>query len=239
MRLMASRGALLSDRFAPGSGEDAAELVSSGRSVADQEVLIVDPSTATPLAEGRVGEIWVRGPSVAQGYWQRPEETEQTFGGVVHPESAIAHPEGRDRFLRTGDLGFLYQGELFVTGRLKDMIIVRGQNHYPQDIEATIAVALPVLRPGCVAAFSVDQDGQERVVVAAELDGKGPDPSPAELEELGAKVREAVVKAHDLQVYRVVLLSAGTIPKTSSGKLQRHACRKGFVASTLASVAVV
>ena len=155
-------------------GEDgAALLVGCGASIDDQRIAVVDPETRAPLAEGEVGEIWLSGPSVARGYWNRPEETAATFGASLDGWPA--------RLLRTGDLGFLLGGQLFVTGRRKDLLIVAGQNHYPQDLERSAEASSAALRPGASAAFSVPLDEQEQVVIAVEVEGA---PDAAALEEI-------------------------------------------------------
>jgi acyl carrier protein len=164
---------------------------------------------------------------VAGGYWNRPDETASTFGAV---------PEGSDRgpFLRTGDLGFLADGELYVAGRVKDLIIVRGVNHYPQDIEATVQASHPALRPSAGAAFSVEEGGEERLVVVHELDRLHRN---ADLDAIVDAVRRAVVQAHEVECHAVTLLRQGSILKTSSGKIQRRACRAAFLEGTLTAVA--
>ena len=202
-------------------------MVSCGRSLSDQQIVIVDPEQLTECPPDRIGEIWVSGDSVAQGYWNQPAATAQTF-------QARLAGTGRGPFLRTGDLGFLQQGELFVTGRLKDLIIIRGRNHYPQDIELTVEQSHPVLRAGGGAAFSIDLAGEERLVVAQEVERHYRN---ADLTEVIQTIRQAVAAEHDLQVYAVVLLKTGSIPKTSSGKIQRHACRAGFLDKSLESIA--
>jgi acyl carrier protein len=141
---------------------------------------------------------------------------------------------GEGPFLRTGDLGFLQDGELFVTGRLKDLIIIRGRNHYPQDIEQTVEQSHPVLQQGCTAAFSVEVNGQERLVVACEVERTSR--RNLDVDEVVGAIRKAVSQQHDLEVYGVLLLKTGTIPKTSSGKIQRHACKAGFLAESLSVV---
>ncbi len=199
-------------------------LVSCGRTREGLEVLIVDPEQRTRCAPGRIGELWVAGGSVAGGYWDRPEETERQF------QARLA--DGSGPYLRTGDLGFFQGPELFIAGRLKDLLIIRGRNHYPQDLEYTVERSHPALRPGCCAAFSVEVEGEERLVVAQEVDlRKAPD-----LEEVGAAIRRAVQEAHELHVHVAVLLKPGTIPKTTSGKIQRHASRRGFLEGTLDEV---
>ncbi len=205
-------------------------IVSVGRSWLDQKILIVDPESLTTCPDSKVGEIWVSGPSVAQGYWNRAEETKQTFH--AYPAD-IGNEAGRssEPFLRTGDLGFLQDGELFVTGRIKDVIIIRGQNHYPQDIELTVEKSHPALRPGCGAAFSVEVKDSERLVVVQEVERSYL--RKLDVQELVGNIRQAVTAQHDLQIYATVLVKTGSIPKTSSGKIQRHACRSGFLTGSL------
>lgn len=234
-------------------------LVGCGHALMDQSIAIVDPETLTRCAHGQVGEIWVSGPSVALGYWDRPEETRYTF-------RAYLADSGEGPFLRTGDLGFMDEGELFITGRLKDLIIIDGRNHYPQDIERTVEESHPSLRPGCCATFSVDLNGSEALVVVAEVErrfrallapnGRPAGPSPvacqldprpaqgesgdgreaatsAEVKAVVTAVRRAISEQHDLRVAAVVLSRPGTVPKTSSGKIQRRACRAAYLAGSL------
>jgi amino acid adenylation domain-containing protein len=211
---------------APSEGQQGVPMIGCGQSLGDQEVRIVDPETRLPCAPGRVGEIWVRGDSVARGYWERAEDSERTF-------QARLAGSGEGPFLRTGDLGMLDAGELFVTGRRKDLLIIRGRNHYPQDIELTVERCDPGLRPGCGAAFSVDVDGEERLVIVHELaDRSGMDPAERAREAI-ARIRTFVAEQHELAVQAVVLLVPGSIPKTSSGKIQRHACRAAFLEGSL------
>ncbi len=204
-------------------------LVSSGHAWLDQELAIVDPETLRRCAEGKVGEIWVRGPSIAQGYWKRPEATAETFQGRLAGEPAAAP------FLRTGDFGFLDGGDLFVTGRLKDLVIIRGRNLYPQDIELTVERSHPALRPGCGAAFSVEIGTEERLVVVQELERtEGSAALAADaVDAIAEAVRRAVAEEHEAQVQQIVLLRAGSIPKTSSGKIQRRACRAALLGGKL------
>jgi acyl-CoA synthetase (AMP-forming)/AMP-acid ligase II/alkylation response protein AidB-like acyl-CoA dehydrogenase/acyl carrier protein len=198
-------------------------LVSCGSPSDDQTVIIVNPESRQLCADGEEGEIWLKGASVAQGYWQRPQETEATF------EAALA--AGGGGFLRTGDLGYLVGGELFVTGRIKDVMIIRGQNYYPHDIEATVSQCHPALSAYWGAVFTVEVDGEERLVVVQEVERS----SWRRLDEDGiiTAIRGAVSCEFGLQVYGVCLLKPGSIPKTSSGKVQRFACREGFVNSGL------
>ncbi|MBM7114700.1 non-ribosomal peptide synthase/polyketide synthase [Archangium primigenium] len=215
--------ALERNQVAPAQeGKPAHQMVSCGQSLPGHELLIVEPTSRTRHAEGSVGEVWLSGPSVAQGYWRRPEESTLTF---------LAHTaDGQGPFLRTGDLGVFQDGELFITGRLKDLIIIRGRNHYPQDIELTVEKSHPALRPGCVAAFAVEQAGEERLVVVHEVDQRK---LREPIESLVATVRQRVAELHEVQLHALVLIEPGSIFKTSSGKIQRRACRTGFVEGSL------
>jgi len=215
-----------------GDAERTLDLVGCGAVPAGQKVEIVDPVTLRRMGPDEVGEIWVAGPGVASGYWGRPEETARDFG-ARRADAAAAGP-----FLRTGDLGFVADGELFVTGRLKDLIILRGRNHYPQDVEHTVERSAPELAPGSGAAFSVEMEGEERLVVAQELRPRtrpaGLDPET--IERLAAAVRRSVAEEHEAQVHEVVLLAPGALPKTSSGKVRRQECRRLYLAGALAAV---
>jgi acyl-CoA synthetase (AMP-forming)/AMP-acid ligase II len=213
---------------APRAEKGAQTLVGYGQDLEGQEIVIAHPETQTRCSPDEVGEIWIAGPSVAQGYWNQPEDTERIFGAYLADTR-----EGP--FLRTGDLGFLKDGELFVTGRLKDLIIVDGRNNYPQDVELTVEQSHPSLRPGCCAAFSVDIAGYEQLVILVEVERHYqpmrqhlPDTS-----EIVQAIRRAVAESHELRVYAVSLLKPGSIPKTSSGKIQRHACRVQFLTGNL------
>jgi acyl-CoA synthetase (AMP-forming)/AMP-acid ligase II len=201
-------------------------LVSCGRPVAGYEVLVVDGETRAPLEEQRVGEIWVRGPSVASGYWQRPHDA--TFDGELSTAAGDTQ-----RYLRTGDLGFLCEGDLYICGRSKDVIVVRGRKHFPEDIEATVAACHPKIRFGGCVAFGLagPGDAPERVVVAIEV--ARPISEPAQLRSLLQAVERAVIAMHQIHVHEVVILGPGGIPKTSSGKVQRSACRQAFVSGEL------
>ncbi|MGI5150977.1 amino acid adenylation domain-containing protein [Plantactinospora sp. CA-294935] len=219
------RAELERGRVAPASGPAGQALVGSGRGLPDQVLRIVDPDTGGASPAGAVGEVWVAGTSVARGYWNRPEESADTFGARV-AES------GDGPFLRTGDLGFLDDGELFVTGRIKDLIVIRGRNHHPHDIERTVEGAHPVLRPGCGAAFPVEAGGEERLVLVYEaVLGDGVDP-----EQVAGAVRREVAAAHGLHAHAVVLIRPGSVPRTSSGKIQRHRCRADYLAGRLTVV---
>ncbi|HEV2844742.1 MAG TPA: condensation domain-containing protein, partial [Thermoanaerobaculia bacterium] len=213
---------------APGAA--ARELASCGGSWLEQELAIVDPGTRRKLPAGGLGEIWIAGPNVAAGYWDRPEESAETFGAYAE--------DGSGPYLRTGDLGFLAEGELFIAGRSKDLIILRGRNLYPQDLELTAEGAHAALRPGSGAAFSVEKDGEERLVLVCELERSANATVRNEgAEGIAAAVRAAIAEEHEAQLADLVLVKVGGVPKTSSGKVQRHACRDAYLAGTLPVVA--
>ena len=215
------RTALEENRVAD-SGSDV-EIVGCGKSWFSQ-IAIACPETFTQLGDG-VGEIWVASESVAQGYWNQPHESEL---------QAYLADTGAGPFLRTGDLGFLREGELFVTGRLKDLIIIRGRNIYPQDLELTVEKSHPALRQGGGAAFSVEGDGGERLVVAQEVERTYR--RKLDVDETIAAIRGAVSQQHELDIYAVLLLVPGSIPKTSSGKIQRYACRQKYLANSFSTL---
>jgi acyl-CoA synthetase (AMP-forming)/AMP-acid ligase II len=202
---------------------DARTLVGCGRPWLDQRVVIVDPATEQRCPENTVGEIWAAGPTIALGYWGRAEETKRAF-------QAQLRDTGEGPYLRTGDLGFVQDGELFVTGRLKDLIIIRGRNHYPQEIEATVQAVHPALRAGGGAAFETGPDGEARLVIVQELARRG---GSVDLDRLAGDIRQVVAERHGVQVHDVQFLVPGAVPKTSSGKVQRHACRAGYERGTL------
>jgi acyl-CoA synthetase (AMP-forming)/AMP-acid ligase II len=205
-------------------GNKVRKIVSCGHTWLEQEVAIADPETLTRVDDRCVGEIWVKGESVAKGYWNQPEKTKETF-------KAYLADTGEGPFLRTGDLGFIQDKELFVTGRLKDLIIVRGQNHYPQDIELTVEKSHPALRAGCGAAFTVEVKNSERLVVVQEVERSYL--RKLETPKVVDSIRQAVTAEHSLQPYATVLIKTGSIPKTSSGKVKRYACRLGFIDGSL------
>jgi acyl-CoA synthetase (AMP-forming)/AMP-acid ligase II/acyl carrier protein len=200
-------------------------LVSVGRwDHGDQHVVIVDPETLEPCRAAEVGEIWVTGSHVAAGYWRKDAATRETFGAVLAGDER--------RYLRTGDLGFCDASGLFITGRMKDLIIFRGQNIYPQDIELTVELAAPELRPGCTAAFSIESDSGTRVVVVAE-----PEQREAASPELLERVARRVQEQHELPLDRLLLVRRNSVPKTTSGKIQRRKCRDEMTRGALAVVA--
>lgn len=207
-----------------GAAADAAP-VGCGRPGQGVTVVVADPGRQQELPEGEVGEIWVQGASVAKGYWRNTLATRESFRATL--------PGHEGRFLRTGDLGFLRAGELFVTGRLKDLMVIDGRNHYPQDLELSAEMSHRALRPGCTAAFSVDNGVEgELPVLVAEV---APD-AAGEAEKITDLIRASIGDAHGLPVHDVVLVHPGTIPKTSSGKIQRHASRAAYLDGTLSVV---
>ncbi|MYU22517.1 fatty acyl-AMP ligase [Streptomyces sp. SID8352] len=212
----------------PAAAPGTSPLVGCGRTVGGTRVLIVDPDTLVPSGEDTIGEIWVSGPCVAGGYHGRPALSEQVFRARPAP----GHEDGRT-YLRTGDLGFLHHGELFVNGRLKDVIVRTGRNYYPQDIELSAETSAPGLHPNCAAAFCVDDGTAERLVVVVEVDGRtARATAPARLRRL---VRDAVWDNHRLETDDVLLVRRGSLPKTTSGKVQRRAARGLYEAGTLAA----
>lgn len=208
----------------PKTGEPTRQIVGCGKSALGLTVAIADPESGMALKEREIGEIWVAGASVTRGYWQKPAETKASF-------DAYLTDTGEGPFLRTGDLGFLSDGELFVTGRIKDIIIIRGQNYYPQDIELTVEKSHPALKPNGGAAFAVEGKNSEGLVVVQEVERtylRKLDPKA-----VIATINQAIATEHNLQTYATVLVKPGTIPKTSSGKIKRYACKAEFIAGTL------
>jgi acyl-CoA synthetase (AMP-forming)/AMP-acid ligase II/acyl carrier protein len=203
---------------------DCTTLVSSGPVLRGHHVLIVDPKTGNVCGAGGVGEVWIDSDSVGQGYWNRPDESIEAFR---------AQPNGPDggRFLRTGDLGFLWHGQLFITGRQKDLLIIRGENFYPQDIERALEAAVPTLRAGFGAAFTVEGDREEKLVIVYELDKvRGPN---AEFDSIVA----TLARQFGLQVHAISLIKRNRIPRTTSGKIRRQKCRSDFVGGRLPIIA--
>jgi acyl-CoA synthetase (AMP-forming)/AMP-acid ligase II len=198
--------------------------VSVGHPWIDTQAVIVNPDTCCRAAADEIGEIWLSGSIIAQGYWKNPAATHSFFEAYI-----VDSKEGP--FLRTGDLGFIHEGELYVSGRLKDLIIIRGKNYYPQDIELIVEKCHPAIRPTCCAAISVDMDNRERIVVIAEVERTYL--KNLDTEEVFDAIRQAVSEEFELEVTGIQLLRTASIPKTSSGKIQRSACKKGFLENTL------
>ncbi|MCM1984978.1 fatty acyl-AMP ligase [Lyngbya confervoides] len=238
-------------------GQESRTLVGCGQSLPDQRIIIVNPETRLSCAEHEVGEIWVQGPSVAAGYWnrdslssfhgyladngfKRPAQKQQKIPTDTTANVRItAEKDEMGPFLRTGDLGFLSQGELFCTGRMKDVIVIHGANHYPQDIEWTIEdECYACLRAGCIAVFAVLHNNQEQVVVLAEVERSylNPDKHSEQFDKIIRALRQKIWQHHQLSVHQFVLIRTGTLPKTSSGKIQRHQCQESYLAGTLACI---
>ncbi|MGH2479970.1 MAG: fatty acyl-AMP ligase, partial [Ktedonobacteraceae bacterium] len=205
-------------------------VVGCGTTVPGQRVIAVHPETGTRCLADEVGEIWIAGESVARGYFGKREETEDTF-------QAYVADTGEGPFLRTGDLGFVQDKEVFITGRLKDLMLLKGRNHYPQDIEYTVEQSSPLVRSGCSSAFSIEFAQEERLVVVAEVrlpqSGLTPGEAAQKIEETIRAIRKNIAEVHEITVYQVKLVQVGEVPKTSSGKLQRRACRTRFLAGEL------
>lgn len=202
---------------APERAVAARTLVSCGRPPAGVRVRVVDPDTRRAFGEGQVGEIWVKSEGVADGYWGDPSATALVFDAAIEPDER--------GYLRTGDLGFLDDGELFLAGRLKDLIIVSGRNLFPQDLEASLEAGHPAVRPGRSVAFSAEIDGDERLVVAAEV-VRG---VKQKADEIAEALRRVVANEHGVLPHTVVLLEPRELPRTSSGKLRRPLCRRLFL----------
>lgn len=218
-----SRGAMEQDAILPPvDKDDATWIVSSGHAAGGQDIRIVDPSSSETLPEDHVGEVWVSGPSVAAGYWGRPKETEETFGAHL--------ATGEGPYLRTGDLGYFHEGQLYITGRIKDLIIIRGQNYYPHDLEFTAQRSHPALQPSSGAAFSVQRDGVEHLILAQEVDGRL---EASEIREITSRISTSITETHDLRIDDIVLVKPWTLPRTTSGKMQRYLCRSAYLSATL------
>ncbi len=211
----------------PESNPNAKKLVGCGKVISGEEVIIVNPETRRKLGDAEVGEIWINSPSGGQGYWNKPEISAEVFRARISPDN------GRE-YIRSGDLGFMDKGELFVAGRLKDMIIVRGVNRYPQDLEATVEQCDPRTQSGGAAAFSIDRWDREHLVIVCEVQRNAKHKS---WDEVINEIRSSVADEHDLPPDAIVLVRAHSIPKTSSGKVQRHACRQQFIDNTLMTFA--
>lgn len=220
------RQALARQHVLEGNGTDGQaqqELVGCGGPLRGQEVVIADPKGGSRAAPDQVGEIWIKGPHVARGYWNRPEATRQTF-------AARLTDTGDGPYLRTGDLGFFAHGNLYVTGRREDLIVIRGSNHYPQDVERTAARSHPALPPAGGAAISIDQDGQQGLVIIHEVDRQRDRES---LDKVIGAIRREVAEEHELEAQAIVLIRRASLPRTTSGKVQRALCRQRYLAGQL------
>ena len=210
------------------ANKNSTSLVGCGHTWLDTKTEIVNPKTMQKCSHDEVGEIWISGPTVADGYWNNPEETKRTFGAMITDLN-----EGP--FLRTGDLGFFHEKELFITGRIKDLIIIRGVNYYPHDIEYSIQMAIPEVRPNGGAAFPITVDDTEKLVVVQELERKAMRDTDHNL--IIEKIREVIADEHELEVYSIVLIRAGSVPMTSSGKIQHRQTKYEYLHGDLSIVA--
>jgi fatty acid CoA ligase FadD32 len=234
--------------------ENAIAQVSCGYVSRSQWAAIVDPETLTEVPDNHVGEIWLHGENIGIGYWGRPDETAETFHNKLDNRlSEDSHTEGTPadaNWMRTGDFGVYVDGELYITGRVKDLVIVDGRNHYPQDLEASAQEASPALRPGFIAAFAVpanqlpsvvfsnthsglkfdDDDSSEQLVIVAE---RAPGAGKADPQPIADTVRAAISSRHGVTARDILLVPAGSIPRTSSGKIARRACKASYIEGTL------
>jgi acyl-CoA synthetase (AMP-forming)/AMP-acid ligase II/acyl carrier protein len=206
---------------------NAKHFVSVGSTWLDTKIAIANPETQVECQPDQIGEIWVSGGSVALGYWQQPEATKATFQAQL----AGSQDDKQENWLRTGDLGFVRDRQLFITGRLKDLLILWGRNHYPQDIEMTVQNSHPALRIDAGAAFAIDRDRQEYLVIVQEVERTAL--RELDVEAIVTAIRQAVSEQHEISVFAIALIKPASIPKTSSGKIQRQACRQQFLANSL------
>lgn len=213
---------LLRNQIIPDKNKKSKTLVACGNPSSNLDIRIVSPENHRECASDQIGEIWVKGPSVGRGYWNRKKESEETFQAWI-----AVNNEGP--FLRTGDLGFIRKGQIFVTGRIKDLLIIRGQNHYPQDIELTVERSHAMLHAGRGAAFSVEVAGEEQLVVVQEVASRKAD----EWEQAIRQISQNLAQVHELAAHAIILVRKGTIPRTSSNKIQRQACKSAFLGHKL------
>lgn len=203
-------------------------IVGCGNTWLDTEVIIVNPETLTQCAADEIGEIWVSGLGIGKGYWQQEKETQDTFAGYLQDNKTI-------KYLRTGDLGFINDEELFITGRLKEVMIFWGRFCYPQHVEDTVQKSHPALRKNAGAAFAIDKEGAERLVIVQELERSYL--KSFDMAEIVPAICQSVGEKHEVEVYAIALIKTGSIPKTSSGKIQRRGCSKLFLKGDLNIVA--
>jgi acyl-CoA synthetase (AMP-forming)/AMP-acid ligase II len=225
--VMLDRPVLEPARGETGAAEGTGSFVGCGVALPGHDVRIVDPDTFVPLSDGRVGEIWIAGGNVAAGYWNKPEATRLSFGATLTGD----RDDGR--FFRTGDLGFVVDGELFVVSRLKDLIIVRGRNFYPEDLEATVVASHPLLRHHSCAVVPIEHEGVEQVGVIVEVANR----RAVDFDEFAWAINRQMVLEHEIEPHHVSFIRQNTLPRTSSGKVQRHLCRLGLERGILDTVA--
>ena len=224
---------VIKDSLQPGTKA----FVSAGYPWLDGKIAIADPKALTECQPGQIGEIWYSGSSVGKGYWQLSDKTQKTFQASLSSHSATPHSaiakedKSVNKYLRTGDLGFICDGELYITGRLNDVLVFWGLNHYPQHIEQTVEQCHPALKANCGAAFSVDIGGKARLVIVQEI--KRTHRKSLVMDEVVEAIRWQIFQQHFIDIYGIVLLQPGKIPKTSSGKVQRSACKAKLIDNTL------
>lgn len=216
--------ALEAGRAVPAADGPSRTIVAAGREWPEQRVVIVNPETGRRCEPDDVGEIWVSGPNVAHGYWERPDESMATFDARLPDMSDVT-------WLRTGDLGFLHQEALYIAGRLKDLVIIAGRNHHPADVEITVESAHAAIRAGGAAAFAIETSGTEALVVVAEIERTS---RRADVDEVSRAIARAVAERHDLVPQAVAVVRPASLPRTSSGKIQRHLCRANYLSGMLA-----
>ena len=221
--LQVDRSALENNKVAV--AQSSTSLISAGHTWLDGKLAIVNPQTLTECLPDEVGEIWFSGSSVGRGYWQQPGKTAATFQAKLN---------GR-KYLRTGDLGFIYHDELYITGRLNDVLVLWGLNYYPQQIELTVANAHSALKANAGAAFTVTEAGKSQLVIVQEI--KRTVRKSFVLKDVVEAIRWAIFQEYFLDVGTIVLLSPGSLPKTSSGKVRRKACKEQFLAGELSEIA--
>jgi len=210
---------LHNDVATPASGDNSRLLVSSGNVGENIDVKIVDPASCVECEDRYIGEIWIKGPSKAQGYWKKDEVLGEDFAGLLEGDS--------NKYLRSGDLGFFDNNELYITGRNKDLLIIHGKNHYPQDIEISVSNAHQEIKPDTGAAFSVDVDGVEQLVIVQELNHRV---DQALQDDIAQHIKVAVSQHHAMQLSDLVFIRHGLLPKTTSGKIQRQAAKRMYLA---------
>ncbi|KAA3617210.1 MAG: SDR family NAD(P)-dependent oxidoreductase [Calditrichaeota bacterium] len=206
----------------PTSHSDATIMTSCGYAQPEQAIAIIDPKTGEKVSDNMAGEVWIKGPNISQGYWGKKELSNETFNNFIKNTN-----DGP--YLSTGDLGYLSDNELYITGRVKDLIIIRGRNYYPQDIEFLIESGHEDVKPGCSAAFSITEDSEEHLVVVCELRQK----KNIKMDEVVSAIRHIITETNDIRVYGVILIKAKSISKTSSGKIQRHAVKNAYLNNEL------
>lgn len=201
------------------------QLVSCGAPLDTLKVIIVNPDNMKKCTSNEIGEIWIEGNCVGAGYWNNQKETDKTFNARLKNDDGSC-------YLRTGDLGFICNGDLFITGRLKDLIVINGYNHYPQDIEKSVEESHPKIRASGTAAFTIDSENETKLIVVSEIEKGASDLT----DEIKQAITNSLSVEHSLTVQQIVFIQAGSINKTTSGKIQRHACKNSFLENMLKTI---